>query len=489
MPQDGLEIMALDAVRFRMPQAVGLILHRLGKEADAPSWLVGGCVRDAILNRQIKDWDITTPLTPDKVVALFQHVVPTGIDYGTVTVLDGGLPVEVTTMRSDGQYSDGRRPDAVTFTTDLLADLARRDFRMNAVAVDPINGEVCDPYGGVSDIAVGSIQAVGQPLDRFREDGLRPLRAVRFAAQLSFRIADLTADALRKSGPYLAQVAPERMRDELNKILLSGYPWRGIMDLHRYDLLCVVLPEMVPMVGCLQNRHHEYDVWEHSVYALRCLATEDQEKNLALRLAVLLHDVGKPASKSHVEDGPHKGEASFIGHEKVGAEIAASVMDRLRYPTEDREMVVALVANHMWNESQTKTDAGLRRLIRRIGAERFTDQLVLRLADTLAKGERAVDPRARLDAIRSRAEEIMARKDPLSVKMLAINGRDVMEALGIAEGPAVGRVLRNLLAIVMESPEENTREGLLTWTRNYGKEFAGREPAVSDDMEAADVRD
>jgi len=477
--------MALDAVRFRMPHAVRDVLARLNGAHEKPSWLVGGCVRDAVLNRVIKDWDIATPLTPDEVTALFEHVVPTGKDYGTVTVMDGGLAVEVTTFRSDGAYSDGRRPDSVTFTTDVLADLARRDFRMNAVAVNPLaddaDAQVCDPYGGLSDIHVGVIQAVGNPMDRFREDGLRVIRAVRFAAQLEFRIADLTAIALERSGPYLAQVAAERVRDELNKILLSRFPQRGMRDLHRHDLLCVVLPEMVDAIGCEQNRHHEYDVWDHSLATLGIL-TRNKYQSLQMRLAGLLHDIGKPTTRALKEDEPYKGEATFHGHEVAGAEIAAAVMDRLKYPTEDKEYVVALVANHMWNESQTKTDAGLRRLIRKIGKERFQDQMTLRLADTLAKGQHAEDPSARLDAISTRAEEIMARKDPLDTRMLAINGRDVMEVLGIPEGRAVGRVLNNLLEIVLAYPEENTRERLLAWTKEHGDKFAAGDVAVIENL-------
>ncbi len=337
---------------------------------------MGGAVRDLLLGRPIKDWDVATNARPEQVTPLFERVIPTGIAHGTVTVLIGKLTIEVTTFRGEGTYRDGRHPDHVEFLDSLEEDLKRRDFTINAMAYDIAAKKVIDPFGGSADLSAGLVRAVGNPLERFLEDGLRPLRAVRFSCVLDFSIESATSASIRAALPVFRQVANERVRDELIKILSSKHAARGIEALRQTGLLEEILPELLPTIGQVQNTFHKHDVYQHS---LACLAHGRGDG--VLKLAILLHDCGKPQSVG----GP-RGEHTFYNHERFSAQLADEAMQRLRFSHEDRERVSTLIANHMFNYEPSWTDGAVRRLVRKVGVECLSDLWELRRADIWGRG-------------------------------------------------------------------------------------------------------
>jgi tRNA nucleotidyltransferase (CCA-adding enzyme) len=440
------------ALLDRIPADVLQICRRL-REAGKRAWIVGGCTRDLILGREVHDWDVATDARPGEVMDVFRRVIPTGVEHGTVTVMIGKKGYELTTLRGEGAYSDGRHPDSVLFVNDLTQDLARRDFTVNAIALDPLRGEWEDPFGGREDLAARLIRAVGEPVQRFSEDGLRLLRAARFVATLQFELEPKTRDAMGLALPTLRKVSGERVRDEILKTLMAPSPSRGFQLMLSTGLLEVVLPELIATVGCEQNHYHRFDVWTHTMQVLDACVAEP-----VLRLAALLHDVGKPASRQMSEK---TGEATFYHHEVKGAQLAEAVCMRLRLSTEQRERVVSLVRLHLVVYDDTWTDAAVRRWVRRVGEQNVGAVLEIARADAHGKGVDGAQSLQALDALRERVQQLQAQGLAISVRQLAIDGHDLMEQLGIAAGPRVGHILRLLLEQVLETPEINQRDELL----------------------------
>ena len=432
------------------------------RDAGKQAWLAGGAVRDLVrqaeglyTGKPPEDFDVATDALPEEVARLFPRVIPTGIQHGTVTVLSGDHKVEVTTFRGEGPYLDGRRPSSVTFLGDIDGDLARRDFTINAMAWDPIDGRLRDPFDGLADLRRHRLRAVGNPLDRFREDGLRPLRAVRFACTLRLALDLPTRRAIAKSLDIFEKVAQERVRDELIKLLVRGAPpSRGMRLLLSTGLLARIVPELLESVNFRQNRYHAYDVWRHT---LRCL--DFCPPDLVIRLAGLLHDVAKPRCAAPKEGAP--GEHTFYDHEKVGAKVTAGIMERLRFPGRETARVSLLVAEHNWHYLPEWNDATVRRTLARIGKSELEPLWALRRADLRARGRLVDEGLANQQAAEARFAREVERDAALKVGDLAVNGADVMQELRLQPGPQVGRVLAKLLDRVIDDPELNTRKNLI----------------------------
>lgn len=434
-----------------IPRSVVGLCRRLG-DAGFEAHLVGGCVRDLLLGREVHDWDVATSARPKDVQRLFRRTIPIGIEHGTVAVvLPGHLQVEVTTYRGEGAYSDGRRPDSVTFVGSLEEDLQRRDLTINAIAVDPRAERVVDPIGGRADLARRVVRAVGDPRERFAEDGLRCMRAVRFAAVLEFAMDPDTAAAIKTSMGSFRKVSRERVRDELLKLLAARRPSLGLELMESSGLLEEVLPELAAGRGVHQNRFHGEDVYEHSLRAC-----DEARGDPILRLAVLLHDVGKPGTTAPHEK--REGENTFHGHHEVGARICEQICDRLRLSREQSERICRLVRHHNF-PLEGWTDAGLRRFVRRVGRESLDDLFTLRRADLA--GRDGPDQRPGLEALRERIDALLRQEPPLEPRELAVDGRALMRRLGIPPGPAVGQILRALMERVLDDPDLNSEEQLL----------------------------
>jgi tRNA nucleotidyltransferase (CCA-adding enzyme) len=443
--------------RGLIPDDVIAVCKRL-QDAGHEAHLVGGGVRDLVLGREPKDFDLATSALPDAVLALFGHrfAIPTGLQHGTVTVLAGpapGRPVEVTTFRGEGVYLDGRRPSSVEFGKTLIEDLSRRDFTMNAIAYDPLADRLTDPFDGQKDLAARLVRAVGDPALRFAEDGLRPMRAVRQATQLGFEIEAPTLQAIPATLASFRKVSAERIRDELLKLLAAPTPARGIELLRASGLLAEVLPELLEGVGCAQNRHHKFDVYGHTVATLAATTAADP----VLRLGALLHDVGKPRTAAPKEDAP--GEFSFYRHEFVGAEMAVGICQRLKLANAERESVRLLVANHMFYYTPEWSDGSVRRFVRKVGIDQLPALLALREADVTGRGFDE-DPAHETVELRRRIADVASADAALTVKDLALDGRDVMQLLGVAPGKMIGVVLEALLERVLDDPALNSREAL-----------------------------
>ncbi|MCL4390282.1 MAG: CCA tRNA nucleotidyltransferase [Patescibacteria group bacterium] len=416
------------------------------REVGFECYAVGGSVRDTILGRPTHGWDFTTSATPQEI----QKILPDSYynnNFGTVGVKVADDIFEITTYRREGKYSDVRHPDEISWAKTIEEDLARRDFAMNAIATD--GEKIVDPYNGQKDIAAKIIRCVGNPGDRFAEDGLRLMRAIRFASQLGFTIEEATWQAITKNLGLITKVSSERVRDELIKILASDFPADGVKLLHTAGLLDHILPELTKAVGVDQKgTHHVDDVFTHSLKALAACPNP----NWVVRLAVLLHDVGKPVTYKEVA-----GRATFHGHEVVGARVARNIADRLHFSKEDREKLYMLVRWHMFSVSEFLTDAAIRRFIRRVGPDNTTDMLDLRTADRLGSGT----PKTSWRHEQFRQRIIEVQKHIPSVNDLKVDGHDVMKVLGIAPGPRVGIILSKLFAEISEDPAKNDREHLL----------------------------
>jgi tRNA nucleotidyltransferase (CCA-adding enzyme) len=440
----------------QIPADVLSVCQRLASSGHE-AHLVGGGVRDLLLGRPPADFDVATSATPDQVLALFgsRFAIPTGLQHGTVTVLTDAAPprpVEVTTFRGEGAYIDGRRPSSVTYVSSLQEDLSRRDFTMNAVGFDPIGGRLTDPFDGQEDLARRLVRAVGDPVARFREDGLRPMRAVRQASQLEFDIDPPTLDAIPQTLDVFRKVSAERVRDELLKLLASPKPSRGLELMRTSGLLAEVLPELLEGVAVVQNRFHKHDVYHHT------LAVVDNTRGSAIvRLGALLHDIGKPRARQPREGAP--GEFSFFKHEYVGAAMAEEIARRLKLSTADRERVVAMVAEHMFFYTPDWSDGTIRRFVRRIGQESLADLFSLREGDIAGRGF-GEDPEGELGELRRRIDVVVAEDAALRVTDLAINGADVMRVLGVGPGRQIGVILDRLLERVLDDPSLNQRDTL-----------------------------
>ena len=440
---------------MHVPEPVVAICRTL-RAAGHEAWVVGGAVRDAILGREAHDFDVATDAHPRKVADLFHRVIETGIQHGTVTIMIGDEGFEVTTFRGEGAYSDGRRPDGVRFLSSIEEDLARRDFTVNAIAFDPISGSFCDPFNGRLDLVQGILRAVGSPSQRFAEDGLRVMRAARFAATLGFCLDPTTMAAIHGSLGTFAKVSRERIRDELFKVMAAPQPSRAFRIMAETGMLAVISPELDRMVGCEQNRFHAFDVWKHTLRVVdACPATDP-----VLRMGALFHDVGKPVVKSiH----PKTGEPFFSGHEEEGARMATEITARLRFSKSERESVSHLVLHHFVQFDSSWTASAVRRWVRKVGLENVPSVLTLARADMAGKGPAESELDASVfDELEARVDRLQSEAAlPTSSSSLAINGQDVMNRLGIRPGPEVGRILAALLEAVTEDPACNTRERLL----------------------------
>jgi putative nucleotidyltransferase with HDIG domain len=419
--------------------------------------IVGGAVRDELLGRPHADWDLATGLLPQAVMerarAAGFKVIPTGLQHGTVTVLLEDRPVEVTTFRSDGDYLDGRHPMSVRLGVDLKEDLSRRDFTINAMALPVGGGDLVDPFGGQTDLAARTIRAVGDPLKRFAEDGLRPLRACRFAAQLGFAVEAGTLAAIPLRLEVARKVSVERVFTELDKLLRGGEPHRGLALLVESGLLDLWLAELRPMLGCGQNRHHRHDVWTHTLEVVRQVPADS-----GLRWAALLHDAGKPGTRSTGPDG----EVHFYGHEARSLALAEGILERLKASHALRKDVAALIRHHGTHPTEAWGDAACRRFLGRLAEDSLPLQrwAAFRLADQLGKG---LDQGLRLgehQALLARLEAMAASAPPLTVRDLALDGSALMKLSGRPGGPWLGRLQGQLLEAVIEDPGLNTAEGL-----------------------------
>lgn len=443
-------------IEIKLPEDVQEIMSVI-KEYGATSYVVGGCVRDSILDREPHDWDICTPALPSELLVEFEErgyrVIPTGLQHGTITVHLNGNNYEITTFRRDGEYSDGRHPDTVEFTSDLIYDLERRDFTINAMAYNSEEGLV-DPYCGYEDIQDRRIRCVGNPDDRFQEDGLRILRALRFSVQLGFKIELLTKRAMIDNRSLLNKISFERINSEFVKIIESSSSHHARMLLLEFeDVLAAFIPEFKSTFGFEQNNpYHRYPVYEHILTVLK----ECTDTDIITKLAAFFHDVGKP----HCYQDDENGIRHFKGHGRVGANMADTIMRRLKFDNDTREKVVQLVYYH--GASFEVGKKYVRRWLNKIGVDQFKRLLVLRRADIMGQSEFNREERLqKLDAVKDCLEEVLTEKPAFSVKDLEISGKDVMKYMVMDECPEVGYWLKHILNMVIDGHLQNNREDLI----------------------------
>ncbi len=446
---------------FNIPKEVLTVADTL-ENAGFEAYLVGGCVRDMLLGNTPKDWDITTNADPEQIQALFgENETFCNNDFGTVGVKNENTNdptlevVEVTPYRSEGHYSDGRRPDHVRFGVSLEEDLKRRDFTVNAIAYRTSDEQIVDLFDGMGDIKKKRLKTVGNPDERFAEDALRMMRAIRLAAQLNFAIEAETMNSISKNHQQLSRISIERIADEFLKLLASNTPMQGIILMERLGLLEYVLPELKDAIGCQQGGIHAYDVYEHLLRS--CQAAADKGFSLEIRLAALLHDIGKPATRT--VGGKNK-EYSFYGHEVVGARMTRKILARLRLPKEFSQQVETLVRWHMFfSDPDQITLSAVRRTIVRVGEGHIHDLLNLRICDRIGTGRPKEQP-FRFRKYKAMVDQ--ALRDPISVKMLQIDGNRIMEITGEKPGKKLGYVLHALLEEVLDEPQKNTKKYLET---------------------------
>ncbi|MFZ1075538.1 MAG: HD domain-containing protein [Minisyncoccia bacterium] len=440
----------------RIPKEISAVSDGL-RNAGYEAYLVGGCVRDLILGREPKDWDITTNANPEQIQAVFPDSFYEN-DYGTVGVKTGSeneklAIVEVTPFRTESEYSDKRRPDKVEFGTSLLEDLARRDFTMNAIALDDSKGHLTDPYDGQKDIKDKIVRAVGDPSERFNEDALRMLRAVRLVAELGFGIEGDTAMAIKENSKHLRHVSRERVRDELIRILNSSQPMNALLLARQLDILTFISPDLVRGIGIEQNQAHSYDVFEHLMRTMQHAA--DKDYSFDVRLAGLFHDVAKPETRRWSDE---KHEWTFHGHEVVGSRVTKKALEDLRFSREIIEKVTKLVRWHMFfSDPDQITLSAVRRMINNVGEANIWDLLNLRICDRIGTGRPKEQP-FRFRKYKAMVEQ--ALRDPISVKMLKVDGNRIMEKFYEKPGPRIGYVLNALLEEVLDDSTRNTREYL-----------------------------
>ncbi|MBI2100618.1 MAG: HD domain-containing protein [Candidatus Vogelbacteria bacterium] len=450
---------------MKIPEEIIEISRQLGKHGFV-SYLVGGCVRALLMRKEPKDWDIATDASPEQIAGLFDKTFYENT-FGTVTIVneearDNSLRhIEITPFRQESKYSDKRHPDKVIFTSDLQTDLSRRDFTINALAYETDKGQIIDLSGGQKDIRDKIVRAVGQASDRFEEDPLRILRGVRLASELDFTINLETMQAMVKYSKLLEFVAGERIRDEFSRILMSNNLMSGIVILQKIGALKQFLPELEEGIGMKQNGDHKYDVWEHLLRVAQHAA--DRKWPLHVRLAALFHDIGKPRTRKW---GEEKKDWTFYGHDLVGARITRKIMERLRFTRNITDVVEKLVRNHMFfTDIERITLSAVRRIIRNVGRENIWDLMKVRNCDRIGMGRPKESP-YRLRKYESMIEEAM--RDPTSVKMLKINGEDVLHETGLKSGPKIGHILHALLEEVLDNPSLNTESFL----RNKAEELA-----------------
>lgn len=436
------------------PTVLGII--QKCRDRGYECYLIGGSVRDLILGLDVYDYDFATDAHPDAIMNLFRKSIPTGIKHGTVSIIIDQKQFEITTYRSDGKYIDGRHPDSVAFSKDLKTDVERRDFTINGLAYDPASGDIIDYVDGIRDIGDKIIRTIGDPVMRFTEDGLRPIRACRFAAKLNFKIEEATLRAIPETLEVVKKVSKERIRDEILKMLESDTPSVGIEYLRESGILAIILPELDECYGVSQNRYHIYDVYYHSVYS--CDAAP--KHNSMIRLAALLHDIGKIPTRQ-----PGEGEDfTFYNHEVVGAKIVKRIMKRLKFSNEQVDIVNNLILNHMFHYTDEWTDGAVRRFIRKVGLENIGDLFTLRMADRKGNGARKGLP-APIERLKTRIDRVIEEENAFSVRDLDIDGNIIMQEFGLTPGPIIGTILNELLEAVLDNPELNKRETLVAMAR------------------------
>ncbi len=448
--------------RFTIPPEISSVTDSL-EAAGFEAYLVGGCVRDLYRDLAPKDWDVTTNATPTEIIALFPKTFYEN-DYGTVGVVNESIAedddlrksmriVEVTPYRKETTYSNFRHPDEVTFSGKLEDDLLRRDFTMNAIAYSPSTSKLVDPYDGEGDIERKLIRTVGVPADRFHEDALRILRAVRFSAELGFTIEKDTMDAVVAFASRLKHIARERIRDEFVKIIMSGRPMEGIIMMNRLGILKYVISELEEGIGCEQNGDHIYEVWEHNLRALE--HAKERAWPLHVRIAALLHDVAKPHTRKWA---PEKDDWTFYGHDVVGGRMATKILERLRFPKDLTQQVATLVRYHLFfSDIEKITLSAVRRIVANVGPELVWDLMHVRACDRIGMGRPKETP-YRLRKYHSMIEEAM--RAPVSVGMLKIDGSKIMEVLNIKPAREIGWILHALFDEVLDEPEKNSAEYL-----------------------------
>lgn len=460
----------------KIPKEVSHVTQILEK-AGFQAFLVGGCVRDLVMEKEPKDWDVTTNAKPEEIVKLFEKTVYENT-FGTVSVIptpelagrqEGvsqnpperpGSPgragtlrqIEVTPYRIEAKYSDSRHPDEVKWSDDLDDDLKRRDFTVNALALDS-KGQLVDLFGGLKDIETKTVRTVGKPEDRFSEDALRMLRAVRFSVQLNFSISHETTESILKNSDLIKKISAERIRDEFVKIILSDNPSAGIVMLQKFGLLKNIIPELEEGLGCIQGGEHIYDVWEHLLHALQHAA--DKNWSMEVRLSALFHDIGKPRTRRAGETG--KKQFTFYGHEVVGARMAKKIMERLKFPKKEIELVEKFVRGHMFfSDTELITLSAVRRVITKVGAENIWALMNVRECDRVGMKKKETPYRLR----KYFAMLEVALRDPISVSQLKIDGEFMIKELKITPGPRMGWILHALLEEVLDDPTKNTIEHL-----------------------------
>ena len=458
-------------MKIQMPEDVKYILEKLNN-AGYEAYAVGGCVRDSILGRTPDDWDITTSAKPEETKALFTRTIDTGIQHGTVTVMQNHVGYEVTTYRIDGEYEDSRHPKEVIFTSDLLEDLKRRDFTINAMAYNHLedkeenisdlsakereskekNGGLVDAFGGIQDIENKMIRCVGNPIHRFEEDALRMMRAVRFSAQLGYEIEEETRNAIQTLSANLANISAERIQVELVKLLISNHP-DYLRTAYETGMTKVFLPEFDKAMETAQNNpHHKYTVGEHMLHALEYVRNDK-----VLRLTMALHDIAKPEMLQTDEDGVDH----FHGHCEKGEEMARKILRRLRFDNDTTGKVCKLVKYH--DQKLSLKPEKLRKFIVKIGPDLFPLLLEVKEADMLAQSDyKREEKQKELEDVRKVYKQILEAKDCLSLKDLAVSGKDLIEQ-GMKPGKELGETLQKLFDYVLEAPEKNTREDLLLY--------------------------
>ncbi len=429
------------------------------EKAGFEAYLVGGCVRDLIRDKTPKDWDITTNATPSEIIALFPKTFYEN-DFGTVGIVNEAIEegeiskkslriVEVTPYRKESAYSNFRHPDSVEFSGNLHDDLLRRDFTMNAIAYSPSSHDFIDPYEGIVDIKRHIIRTVGKAEDRFNEDALRVMRAIRFAAELGFAIEMETMEAVVQYSSLLEKIARERVRDELEKIIMSERPMEGVVLLERTGILKQIIPELIEGIGCEQNGDHIYDVWEHNLRALQHSA--DRKWTLHVRIAALLHDIGKPHTRKWA---PEKNDWTFYGHDVVGGKITKKILERLHFPKHITATVATLVRYHLFfSDIEKITLSAVRRIVANVGPDLVWDLMNVRSCDRIGMGRPKETP-YRMRKYHSMIEEAM--RAPVSVGMLKIDGVNIMKVGNIPAGREVGWILHALFNEVLDDPEKNS---------------------------------
>ena len=437
---------------------------RIFKDHGYSCFLVGGALRNFYAGLEPSDFDFATDATPEEVVSMFRHVIPTGIRHGTVTVLFSGEQYEVTTFRVESTYSNARHPDSVSYSNSIFEDLKRRDFTINAIALDMNTGELIDPHNGIKDIGIKLIRAIGDPLERFREDGLRIMRACRFTSQLNFRIEHETLSAMNKARKTLYSVSMERIRDEVIRILSTKKPSIALKIMEQSSITALILPELITCRGVMQKGFHDFDVLDHLYYS--CDGAD--RNNIVVRLAALLHDIGKPASRGLDKSGVY----TFYNHDDISAEIAEIILKRFKFPNNLTSRTVHLVKNHMFNYTPEWSDAAVRRFIARVGIDSLDDLFALRAADQFGMKNKTADSPL-LFEFRKRINTILENEKAFSIKDLDIDGSILQKELKLKAGPVIGIILHELFESVLDDPDLNTRKKLLEIADNFLKQQLG----------------